>query len=77
MSLHVVLHRTDPTRNMARYYVLSIEASLFGDAALVRQWGRVGSKGRFKIELFADREAAVQTLEDWLDRKIARGYHRS
>jgi predicted DNA-binding WGR domain protein len=27
---------------MARYYVLSIEPSLFGDASLIRQWGRIG-----------------------------------
>jgi hypothetical protein len=32
----VILDRHDPARNMARYYVLSIEPSLFGDTALVR-----------------------------------------
>jgi hypothetical protein len=37
---YIVLERRDPTRNMARYYVLSLEPSLFGDTALVRQWGR-------------------------------------
>lgn len=67
-ELHIILHRTDPVRNMARYYVLSIEPSLFGDAALVRQWGRAGTKGRFRIELFSDRTTAVRTL--------ARGYSR-
>ena len=38
---YLVLDRCDPTCNMARYYVLSIEPSLFGDATLIREWGRV------------------------------------
>jgi predicted DNA-binding WGR domain protein len=36
---YLVLHRCDPSCNMARYYVLSIEPSLFGDATLIREWG--------------------------------------
>jgi predicted DNA-binding WGR domain protein len=39
---YLVLHRCDPSCNMARYYVLSIEPSLFGDATLIREWGRLG-----------------------------------
>ena len=35
---YLVLDRCDPTCNMARYYVLSIETSLFGDASLIREW---------------------------------------
>jgi hypothetical protein len=38
---YLVLDRCDPTCNMARYYVLSIEPSLFGDATLIREWGCV------------------------------------
>ena len=36
--LHILLELIDPTQNMARYYVLSIEPTLFGDSALVREW---------------------------------------
>jgi predicted DNA-binding WGR domain protein len=70
----VILDRHDPARNMARYYVLSIEPSLFGDTALVRQWGRLGRNGRRRIELFRERAHAIETLEDWFARKIRRGY---
>jgi predicted DNA-binding WGR domain protein len=45
-KLQIVLQRCDCTRNVARFYVLAIEPSLFGDAALVRAWGRRGSLGR-------------------------------
>jgi hypothetical protein len=43
-SLNILLERIDPACNMARYYVLSIEPTLFGDQALIRGWGRIGSK---------------------------------
>ncbi len=49
---YLVLDRCDPTCNMARYYVLSIETSLFGDASLIREWGRIGRPGQKRIELY-------------------------
>jgi hypothetical protein len=41
-SLHIVLERVDPARNIARYYVLSIEPTLFAKHTLIRRWGRIG-----------------------------------
>ena len=41
-----MLERIDRARNISRFYVLSIEPTLFEDLALVRRWGRVGSAGR-------------------------------
>jgi predicted DNA-binding WGR domain protein len=70
----IILDRCDPTRNMARYYVLSIEPSLFGDTALVRQWGRQGRAGRQRIELYREKARAIETLEAWIARKTRRGY---
>lgn len=70
----VVLDRCDPARNMRRFYVLSIEASLFGDATLVREWGRIGQPGRRRVELHETEGRAVESLERWLERKRKRGY---
>jgi predicted DNA-binding WGR domain protein len=36
---------------MARFYVRSVEASLFGDAALIRKWGWIGTAGQRRGEL--------------------------
>ena len=69
-----VLHRCDPSCNMARYYVLSIETSLFGDASLIREWGRIGRPGQKRIELYETQSKAVEALETWLMRKCRRGY---
>ena len=71
---YLVLDRCDPTCNMARYYVLSIETSLFGDASLIRQWGHIGRPGQTRIELYDTQSRAVEALETWLQRKRRRGY---
>ena len=68
----LVLERRDPSLNMARFYVLAIEPTLFGDAALVREWGRIGSLGRRRLDLQADAATAVEALEVWLQRKARR-----
>jgi predicted DNA-binding WGR domain protein len=72
--------RHDRDANMARFFILSIEASLFGDAALIREWGRIGTAGQRKVELHAGKGRAAEALETWLRRKQRRGYairHRS
>ena len=71
---YLVLDRLDPSCNMARYYVLSIEPSFFGDATLIREWGRIGRPGQRRIEFYENRSRAVEALETWLQRKRRRGY---
>jgi predicted DNA-binding WGR domain protein len=73
-KLQIVLRRQDSTRNASRYYVLAIEPSLYGDAALVRAWGRIGSLGRQRFDLYATTDATGEALEVWLARKMRRGY---
>ena len=70
----LVLERVDHARNMARFYVLSIEPTLFEDLALVRRWGRIGSAGRQRIDLHPSRPVAQIELKKWLDLKTRRGY---
>ena len=72
-SLHIVLERVHPARNIARYYVLSIEPTLFAKHTLIRRWGRIGSLGRERLQFFGGEDAS-QALETWLARKRKRGY---
>jgi predicted DNA-binding WGR domain protein len=74
VELQVILKRIDPTKNVARYYVLSVEATLFARNTLVRRWGRIGSTGRQRLELFGSRDSAGLALETWLARKRKRRY---
>lgn len=68
------LHRMDPARNMARFYRLSSMPSLFGDICIVREWGRIGRRGRTRIDLYA-REAEAAAARLALEQsKRRRGY---
>jgi len=52
------LTRTDPARNMARFYTMALQPTLFGEWALLKEWGRIGSAGRLVSCRFAsEREA--------------------
>ena len=73
----LLLHRIDPTRNMARFYRLSIEPNLFGGVSLVRTWGRIGGASRAKIEIFDGPAEAQRQLGTWRERKLRRGYRFS
>ncbi len=42
----LTLHRIDAARNMARFYRLDIQPNLFGGVSLMKEWGRIGSRGR-------------------------------
>jgi predicted DNA-binding WGR domain protein len=73
-DFQVILERRDPAHNVARYYVLSVEATLFARNTFVRRWGRIGAAGRQRLEFFDSRDSAGLALETWLARKRKRGY---
>jgi predicted DNA-binding WGR domain protein len=68
------LRRIDATRNMARFYALSLQPTLFGQTSLVRNWGRIGTRGRQKVELFDAENNAAVALSKLATRKRKRGY---
>jgi predicted DNA-binding WGR domain protein len=70
----VLLHRLDPSRNMARFYRLSLEANLFGGLSLVIEWGRVGKAGRRRQRLFDGQDAALASWTRIEAAKRRRGY---
>nr|WP_280950941.1 WGR domain-containing protein [Rhizobium sp. R339] len=64
----------DSSRNMARFYRLSIQPTLFGGSSLVRNWGRIGTEGRLKVELFETLGQAAVARERVASRKLGPGY---
>ncbi|MGB3315301.1 MAG: WGR domain-containing protein, partial [Albidovulum sp.] len=59
------LTRCNPDLNMARFYVIALEPTLFGEVAVVRSWGRIGSRGQVRMETFGevqDADAAANRL---------------
>jgi predicted DNA-binding WGR domain protein len=71
---HLVLHRSDPEQGIRCFYSLMIERDLFGTVRLVRNWGRIGTKGQELVEIHADELAAGQALEVIAQAKRRRGY---
>ena len=59
---------------MARFYVLALEPTLFSDTALVREFGRIGCRGRRLLELHPSPELAAEARWVWAKRKGSRGY---
>ncbi|MEO9530439.1 WGR domain-containing protein [Roseibium sp.] len=70
----ILLKRVDPDRNMNRYYHLSVEPSLFGEFAVRRTWGRVGTLGLSRLDLFADALSAQAHQHKLAAQKHMRGY---
>ncbi|MGL4440812.1 MAG: WGR domain-containing protein [Bosea sp. (in: a-proteobacteria)] len=69
------LERIEPERNMARYYTLAVELTLFDDWSCTRSFGRIGARGgRIMLGLFATQAAAEAELLTLLRAKQARGY---
>jgi predicted DNA-binding WGR domain protein len=70
---HLVLHRIEPEQGIRRLYSLMIERDLFGTIRLVRNWGRIGTRGQELVETHADETGAGQALEA-LTRLKRRGH---
>lgn len=68
------VERIDTTKNLARYYAMSIEPTLFGDACLTRRWGRIGTEGQKLVHHFQREEEAVKLFLVLLRQKRLRGY---
>lgn len=71
---HLYTERTDPSKNMARYYALEISESLFGEPCLTRRWGRIGASGQSLVHHFEKEGDAVRLFLDLIGEKRARGY---
>ncbi len=70
----VLFRRIDPARNMARFYRIDIQPDLFGGVCLVKEWGRIGSRGRIVAEHYEDHDLANAALQRQAQRKRRRGY---
>jgi predicted DNA-binding WGR domain protein len=73
-AYRVYVERADPARNMARFYAMAIEPTLFGEVCLTRCWGRIGARGRMIKHSFAREDEAVALFLELLRRKRQRGY---
>ncbi|WP_420408104.1 WGR domain-containing protein [Hoeflea sp.] len=71
---HIYIERTEPAKNMARFYAMQISRTLFGEACLTRTWGRIGRRGQSKMHHFESEHEAVNVFLELMRQKGNRGY---
>lgn len=73
-AMEIRLEKIDPESNCFRFYLIRCEPDLFGCAALVLQWGRIGGAGRTDIRASGSPERVREICERMVQRKLRRGY---
>ena len=68
------IERVDHDANMFRFYRLGLMSDLFGGVPLLREWGRIGTQGRHRIESFEDAGNAADAMIALYRAKQKRGY---
>lgn len=76
--MRVIIRRRDRDNNLARFYALGLQGCLDldnpGTVAVLREWGRIGSPGTVRLDIFPTIEAAEAAAAEIVDRKRRKGY---
>jgi predicted DNA-binding WGR domain protein len=70
----VELNRIRPERNEWRFYAMEITIDLFGSPAVLRNWGRIGARGRLRTDPYSDIGSACDAMNALADLKRRRGH---
>lgn len=72
--MRTYMERIDPAVEMARFYAITVQPTLFGDWAVIREWGRIGQGGTVRQEICVTEHDATIIATETLTRKLRRGY---
>jgi predicted DNA-binding WGR domain protein len=64
----------EPEKNRFRFYAMSWQPGLWGDDALIVQWGRIGTEGRDLPSFYKGRSVAQPVIDRAVRRRLQRGY---
>jgi predicted DNA-binding WGR domain protein len=70
----IVLARPNRAGNADRFYALEVAPTLFGEWAVLLEWGRHGAPGRTLTRYFPDQVAAERDSAARIKAKRRRGY---
>jgi predicted DNA-binding WGR domain protein len=59
---------------MCRFYRLDVQPDLFGGFAVVKEWGRIGSRGRVVDDSYDNEDLALDAMQKQAEPKRRRGY---
>lgn len=70
------LTRTDVEQNMSRFYKIDVQPTLFGEWAVIREWGRIGREGTVRSTPYGTASEAEAARDRQWRIKEARGYSK-
>ena len=70
----VHLIHVNPDVNMARFYGIELQPTLFGEVSILRTWGRIGTNGQAMMVTYDDEAQAGEALQKLEKKKRGRGY---
>jgi predicted DNA-binding WGR domain protein len=70
----IAFSRCEPARNLDRFYVLAMTRDLFGGWCLWCEWGRRGSPGTLRREIYEEEKAAASAARRIVRRRLQHGY---
>ena len=70
----ITLTRIEAEKNMRRFYRLDMQPTLFGEYALVREWGRIGRGGQVRSTPYPTEQQAIDALALTMAKKVRRSY---
>lgn len=73
-SFDVLLQKVVPRENKYRFYKIVVVQGLFGDWALMREWGRIGRHGTVRSEWYERETEAEKAASFLLEKRRRRGY---
>ncbi len=65
----ICLEAREPSRNIARRYVIAVSNDLFGAAIVQYSWGRIGTRGQRRNVSFPERQDADRFVDVLLKRR--------
>jgi len=71
----VFLTRIDVSQNMARWYIIEVQPTLFDELAVVCGWGRIGTAyERWRVLPVDSQDKADEMVETIVRKKVKKGY---
>lgn len=72
--MHHHLEKVEPDSNCFRFYVIAIEKDLLSECSLMIHWGRIGTRGRYRIETGGTRNEVMRKAGSLMKSKLKKGY---
>lgn len=64
----------NPDIDKFRFYAIYITKTVFGDWAIIREWGRIGSPGTIREDWFDNEHQAISKANSIVRNRVRRGY---